>query len=235
MLESLHPQIIRIRTGYVNAYLFKNGNRSLLVDTGAEKSGKQILRAIEREGLQPSDIRLILLTHPHYDHCRGARKLQRITGAKVVVQKEDETRFRKGHCRFPRGATFLLEAWVSMGRLFLPWLAYFPAIQPDITFQDEWNLKESGIDGIVVHTPGHTRGSLTVIIEGKHAIAGDTVFGVGNRSPFPPFVDDPSGLVCSWKKLIDAGVEYLYPGHGHSYGIDRLSGDFRERRKKYGV
>ena len=80
----LHPDIIRINTAYANTYLIRNGNKSVLVDTGLERSGRIVLQGIADAGLKPSDIRLIILTHPHFDHCNGAAAIRDATGAQVM-------------------------------------------------------------------------------------------------------------------------------------------------------
>jgi glyoxylase-like metal-dependent hydrolase (beta-lactamase superfamily II) len=231
-VAGLHPNIIQIKTAYVNSYLIRNGKDSILVDTGLEKSGKKILQSISNEGLSPSDIKLIILTHPHYDHCMGARAIKNYTGAQILVHRSGESKFRKGHCRLPKGTNFLLEAWTSMGRLFMPWLAYFPSVEPDITIGEEKRLEGYGLDIRIVPTPGHTEGSITVILDEKHAILGDTVVN-HTRTPFPPFADDPKTLINSWKSLIESGIEFIYPGHGNPFRVERLLVEFDKRRKKY--
>jgi len=228
-MHSFHPDIIPIRTGYANTYLIRNGSRSVLVDTGLQKSGRLILARVAELGLKPSDIRLIILTHPHYDHCMGARALIQATGAQLLVHRAEDSKFRKGYCRLPMGATPLLEAWVGLGRLFMPWLAHFPAVAPDIVIDQATDLGTFGIKGMAVHTPGHSNGSLTVIFEAKHAIAGDTVIGGRKKTTFPPFVDSPKTLLESWKMLIDQGIEYLYPGHGRPFRIEQLKQEYQKR------
>ena len=233
-MTGFHPNIIPIKTAYVNSYLFKNGENSLLLDSGIQKSGKIVLEAIRENGLRLKDIRLIILTHPHYDHCMGARAIQAATGAGILVHKDGEADYRRGRRRLPRGTNFLINAWVSMGRIFMPWLANFPAIEPDIVIDTSFSLNEYGIDGEILCTPGHTKGSITVIIEGKHAIVGDTVVG-HTRTPYPPFADDPRQLIASWKLLLDKGIDYIYPGHGAPYRVEKLQAEFEKRSGQFSV
>ncbi len=234
-MTAFHSNIIKIKTAYVNSWLYKNGSNSVLVDTGKDRSGSKVLEAITNAGLQPSDIKLILLTHPHYDHCMGVPALIKATGAKLIVQKEDEPNYRAGYCRLPRGANLPLEIWVSMGRLFMPWLNNFPKIDPDIIVNGSLDLKEQGIDVRAVHTPGHTDGSLILIVEGRHAIVGDALWGVMKSSVLPPFVDNIKDMIRSWKTIIDEGVEFIYPGHGEPYTIERVKLGFEKHRGKYGI
>jgi glyoxylase-like metal-dependent hydrolase (beta-lactamase superfamily II) len=88
------------------------------------------------------------------------------------------------------------------------------------------DLQYLGLNAKIIHTPGHTDGSLTVILDSKHAIVGDTLIGSRGKSVFPPFADDPETLMKSWKKLIDEGIEFLYPGHGSPFGVEKLTAEF---------
>lgn len=226
-MMQFHPNIIRIKTAFVNNYLIRNGNRSVLIDTGIDISGHRILQAIQSYGLQPSDIRLIILTHAHYDHCKGAAAIKVATGADLLVHKSHEMHLRRGHCRLPRGTSFPVEAWVTLGRIFMPWLSHFRPVEPEVVITQNFDLQYLGLEAKIIHTPGHTDGSLTVILEGKHALVGDTCVGPRGKSVYPPFADDPKTLLQSWKKLLGEGVECLYPGHGSPFGIERLMEDTR--------
>lgn len=233
-LKQYDSNIIRIRTVFVNNYLIQNGNRSVLVDTGIETSGQMILQALQSLGMQPQDIRLIILTHTHYDHCRGAAEIKAVTGAELLVHKSHEIHLRKGTCRLPRGTNVLLDAWVTMGRTVMPWLSRFHPVEPDIVITDDHDLQYLGLNARIIHTPGHTDGSLSVILDGRYAMVGDTVIGGRGKSVFPPFADEPAALIRTWKMLIDDGVHYCYPGHGHPIPIQRMIGEYDELAKRHG-
>ncbi len=233
-MTTTHAHIARIRTAFANTYLICNGRNSVLIDTGMETPGKTVLQSLSGHGLQPSDIRLIILTHCHYDHARGAAALRAATGAKLLVHEHHAPHLRKGYCRLPKGTNLLIEAWVSMGRAFMPRLAHFPPVEPDVIIDREYGLANLGLDARIIPTPGHTSGSLSVILDGRHAIVGDLVISGRGKSVFPPFADDPATLIRSWKTVIDAGVEYIYPGHGHPFRTEQLNRDFEKRKNKYG-
>ena len=217
-----YPEVIRIRSRYTNCYLVKNDSDSILIDAGSEISGNTILEGIRGAGLQPEDISLIIITHGHYDHCKGLQRLKQVTNAKVLVQKEDAQCLTDGYCILPKGKNFMIESFVWMGRHFMKSLARYPATDPDIIFEDRYDLKEYGIDAYAMHTPGHTSGSLCVILNNKYAYAGDTLFGVFRRTAYPPFVDHPDLLIQSWQRLIETGCTMFYPAHGGVVGLEKL-------------
>ena len=71
---------------------------------------------------------------------------------------------------------------------------------------------------MIIHTPGHTKGSSCLIFD-KYAFVGDTMFNIMGKI-YPPFANDTNFLIRSWKKLIGLNSDYYYPAHGKriSYG-----------------
>ncbi len=57
------------------------------------------------------------------------------------------------------------------------------------------DLKGMGMDAYIMHTPGHTSGSVSVIVEDEIALVGDTLFGVYKGSVFPPFAENADVMI----------------------------------------
>ena len=84
-------------------------------------------------------------------------------------------------------------------------------------------LAECGIPGRVIHTPGHTAGSVSVLLE-----TGDALVGCMAHSGFPfrlspglpIFAEDLEKLRKSWKLLLDQGAKTIYPAHGEPFSAD---------------
>ena len=93
------------------------------------------------------------------------------------------------------------------------------------------DLKEYGIKGQIISTPGHTNGSQSLLI-GKTLIAGDVFLNMRNGRIFPPFANDPKTLLETWKKIFDIDIEMIYPGHGPKFKIDEAYSDYERWRKK---
>ncbi len=92
----------------------------------------------------------------------------------------------------------------------------------DIIVDDEYDLSEYGVDGKIVTTPGHTLGSLSIILDKTTAIIGDSLMAfVQNSKPKKPIIAYDLGIVKkSMNELIDMGIEEYYLSHGKSYGVD---------------
>ncbi len=74
----------------VCAYLLDSGEGLILIDTGYDESFYLLLDRIWRAGYDPADIKIILLSHWHWDHVNGVRRLVELSGASVWMSKEDE-------------------------------------------------------------------------------------------------------------------------------------------------
>jgi hydroxyacylglutathione hydrolase len=168
------------------------------------------------------DIRLIILTHTHYDHCGSLKALKDMTGAKIVVHHNEATCLREGYGGFPKGTTRLTKAISFIGRTMGKRMGGYAPVSPDITISERFGLEEYHTDGYILPTPGHTAGSMSVIILDRYAIVGDTLFNAFRKSVFPPFADDREELLRSSRKLYDTGCTYFYPGHGNPFGRDKL-------------
>jgi len=100
----------------------------------------------------------------------------------------------------------------------------FPKFAPDILITDKcYQLSEYGINGYIMHTPGHTIGSLSVILDSGKAFVGCMAH---NGLPFrirpglPIYAQDINSIKDCWISLIDKGVKMIYPGHGKPFPIE---------------
>ena len=204
--------------GMVNSFIIV-GERPVVVDSGIPGSAPKILAALAREGFAPSDASLILVTHRHVDHIGGAAALKRATGAPVAVHALDAEWLRRGEGG-PRPAT----GWP--GRLFD--LTGFPArraepCEPDLVIDGDFTLDGYGLPGgVVLHTPGHTSGSVSALLPDGDVLAGDLAIGgilIGGITRLrharkPPFEDDPIMVRRSLIQLLDRGASRFHVGHG---------------------
>jgi glyoxylase-like metal-dependent hydrolase (beta-lactamase superfamily II) len=85
------------------------------------------------------------------------------------------------------------------------------------------SLDEYGIPGKVIHTPGHSSGSVSILLKTGEAFVGDMAM---NKFPLrfspglPIFAEDSVKLNESWKSLLDQGAKMIYPSHGEPFSAD---------------
>jgi glyoxylase-like metal-dependent hydrolase (beta-lactamase superfamily II) len=140
------------------------------------------------------EIDTIVLTHCHYDHIAHVKEIAHMCKAKVAIHKED--------------ARGLIDDAQSLSMHFGE---RSPMMVPDITLADRDMIG----DLRVIHTPGHTPGSICLYSEAdKVLISGDTVFtdGAFGRFDFPG--GSRAALTKSLEKLSELDIQGLYPGHG---------------------
>jgi glyoxylase-like metal-dependent hydrolase (beta-lactamase superfamily II) len=111
----------------------------------------------------------------------------------------------------------------------------YPVVEGNLLVEEQYDLNPLGFNAYIMHTPGHTVGSISVIVDHEIAIVGDAMFGVFRNSVFPPFISDTQAMVRSWKKLLDTGCEIYLPSHGREIPRELLHKEYVRYQKKFGV
>lgn len=218
--------VIRLTPARCNIYAVTRNGRTILVDTGISFDRSRIEHALERKKLIPE---AVVLTHTHFDHAGNAAWLQKEYGAEVVVQEAESAMLAAGDMPIPDGTYSFTRGLVNIGRKIQPAFRYDPCVA-DHVFTDLFDLNRFGINGFVLHTPGHSPGGSTLVIDDAVAIAGDSVIGTMPGSPFPPFADDVDMLMDTWKKIIDTGCRTILPGHGKPVSIEEMILEYNKRK-----
>jgi glyoxylase-like metal-dependent hydrolase (beta-lactamase superfamily II) len=230
------PDYTLYRIGLVNvsSYLIYRQGEAILVDCGNGGSEIKILESLKKLGLEPEMLRLLVLTHSHFDHAGSAKRLKELTGCKVMIHRSEAGRLSSGHSPIPPGTRWKAKLLVGLGRVFARRMMKFTGTEPDLLVDDMSDLEAFGFPGKVIHMPGHTFGSMIVLMEGGELIGGDTVFGLENKQHFPPFAEDRAALVSSWKKIRHLEVKILYPAHGRPFSYESFLEEYDAAMKRYG-
>ncbi len=224
-------KIISTRMGYSNSILLVNGSNSIVIDTGVRGYFHHFKTQLKQFNLKPTDIKLIILTHTHYDHTGNLKPLAALTGAKVLVHTNEFENLKKGFIKIPTGQGKYSRLISNLGRVVYPKFASPKPFTADLINENEFDLIPFGIDGKIISTPGHSAGSQSVLL-GKTLISGDTFVNIRKGIIFPPFANEPKILLETWQKLFDLGIENIYPGHGKPFKVEKAVEEFERWKIK---
>lgn len=204
----IHPLYL----GPSNAYLIETDEGMILVDAGLPGYGDAILRKLRQLGRD--DLKLIYITHAHIDHYGSAAAIRRATGAPIAVHEADVA-------NMSAGVTDLgtVRDWEWLSRTLLPRVQ--PALKveptaPDVVLQDGDRLDKYGLAAMVVHTPGHTPGSTTLVTDGGVAVVGDLISGAGGPHAQRSYADDWVEVAESLRRVQQLAPDVVYAGHGRT-------------------
>jgi len=202
--EGIHL-IPRVRGA--NAYLVRSNEGITVVDTGLPGSAGKILAYIESIGCHHSDVKTIVLTHPDMDHAGSAARLKEETHAKVAIHEADAPRL---------SGEKELKAVKEVLGLFLRVagaVMRFSRLKADVFLKDS-----DIIDGLtVIHTPGHTEGSICLYLPARALFVGDALLTNDERTlslPRKSMSMDMDQAKESIKKVSQLEYSVLLPGHG---------------------
>lgn len=211
--------IFPIRLGFDCCYLLRDRG-VILIDAGLRGRGLRFKRFLDRLGISPGEVRLMVITHGHFDHIGSAKQIKDLTGAKVAMHQPDAEWLEQSIHPRVIGVTPWGRFVAKPLNWALPVIRSEPA-KVDIVLGDaDWPLEDYGIRGRVLFTPGHTGGSVSVLLETGEAFVGDLAM---NRLPLrltpglPVLAEDIDRVKASWRKLVDAGARIIYPAHGKPF------------------
>jgi len=187
------------------------GSDLTLVDTGYRGGAKRIFKEVRRLGYSPSDLANIIITHHHADHVGNLAVIKAATQAKVITHPADAP-YIDG--RLPQPGP-VRPQWLSKGPALLRRLWTATPAGVDILVNDNDELPI--LDGIkVVHTPGHTLGSICLFRQQQRLIiVGDLLANRFRlRLPSKMFTVDMAQDIHSIERLSRLDFDIICFGHG---------------------
>ena len=222
----------RIPVGICNCYLLR-GERTILIDAGAQGSVRAFSRGMSRLGIDPKEISLILLTHGHWDHIGSLHPIQQLTGAKVAIHHRDQAWVETGKPGFPAGVNGYGRAMSALAKSLLK--INLPPIKVDRVLDDNGlSLTEYGIPAKVVYTPGHSMGHVSILLDSGDALVGDMAMNdwyLRLTPGLPVLADDINMVVESWKKILPMGIKRVYPAHGMDFPVEVMQKEIAEFKR----
>jgi hydroxyacylglutathione hydrolase len=212
------------------SYLIETTGALFLVDGGMAGTGHKILERIAKIGRKPEHLVFALVTHAHADHFGGLAEVQKASGCAIICHPSHAETIRMGRGIVSPGLNAIARIYERIAGFVLPKLK-LPRLGRVITAEDGDKLHEFGLPGRILHTPGHSSGDLTLVLDDGSAFVGDLVQGRRIPKLTPPefsimAVDEPE-MFASWRVLMESGAKVVYPGHGHVVTVEEIVPVFR--------
>jgi glyoxylase-like metal-dependent hydrolase (beta-lactamase superfamily II) len=215
-IEEIFPHIYAVPLGYVNAFLLAEEDGLTLIDAGLRGNERKIWQAIGAIDRGRGDVRQVLVTHHHADHVGSLAAIKEASGAEAYVHPLDAPIVAGEKPRPPANRGSIT------GRLFGRLIERLPMYRPtptptDHEINDGDELPIGG--GVrVIHTPGHTAGHVSFLVEGHGGVlfAGDAAGNVFGRigKPLLMYTEDMDEAKASMRKLAALEFDTACFGHG---------------------
>jgi glyoxylase-like metal-dependent hydrolase (beta-lactamase superfamily II) len=217
----LEPNLHRIGSDMVNAYLVAEETGLIMIDAGLPGHWDELLAELESMDRGPHDISALILTHGDSDHLGVAERLRRDHGVEVIVHEKDAPQVRGetskknpswGRVRVGPLLSFLWYAGRKGGMKI-------PSVSEVTTVEGGETLGLPG-EPRVIHIPGHSPGSIAIHVPAVGALfVGDALTTrhvlTGETGPRPaPFTLDEAKALDSLVKLKNLETRWVLPGHG---------------------
>ena len=196
----------------INAFLVTNCGEAALIDTGIKMMGRKIVEQLSsKKDLQ---LKYIIITHAHNDHLGSVRMLKEKTKAKVVCHLLDvpwledaDLQFKETSCRFTHQTKEKRESFDEV---------VGGSVKCDVILRDKDTLEVGDLKLVIVHSPGHTPGSISIYIPKLRALfTGDTLQWTHDflKTGHLGFVTDASSYYNTLRKLQQINALHILPGH----------------------
>lgn len=226
-------RLIRVLSGRSNVFLLTNGSKNILIDTSPQRLWNKLEKNLTFLNIKHIDY--LILTHSHFDHAGNARKIREKYKASVIIHRDEADYLSAGGFTIPKGTNLFSKVIVYLlANKLTPRPGYEPC-QYDISIDTKFDLNYFGFNAYILHTPGHSPGSVSVIVDDEIAVAGDAMFGVFKWSIFPPFAQDTVKLIKSWGYLLETNCSVFLPSHGSSNSRQLVQKDYNRKFKEFNL
>ena len=167
-------------------YLITTSEGNILINTGLASSADMINKNIETLGFKPADTRILLTTQAHFDHMAGMAAIQRLTGAKMMVNRGDSAVVADG------------------GKSDYALITTYEPVKIDRILNNRDTIKLGTTRLVMLNHPGHTKGSCSFLFDVKDKQRSYRVL----LANMPPIVTQKKFSEIPAYKLIEGDYAY---------------------------
>ncbi len=199
--------------GKVNCYLLTGKAGFVLVDAGSSNARARLENTLAEAGCQSGNLKLVILTHGDFDHSGNAAYIGRKFMSPVGMGAADRGMVEKGDMFVNRKQ----PGWLV--RKMIPLATGFgrrERFSPDILLEDGSDLSRYGVRGKIISLPGHSLGSIGILLDSRELICGD-LFENQDGPRLNSIMDDKSAATSSLERLRKLRIKTVFPGHGEPF------------------
>lgn len=215
---------------WVGCYLIDTGDGLILIDTAIPESLYMLVDSIYKLGYKPTDIKKILISHAHFDHCGGAKAMKELTGADLYMSKED--------------TAFMNEC--PEETMVLDTQSHPQMFEVDKFYSDDEPVTLGDISIQTMLTPGHTIGCTSFFWKVKNPATGEVYSvamhgGVGANTMNDQYYATSKYLTPELRqrflddaeKLKAIHVDIALPSHPNQITITDIAGSYTDEKQPY--
>jgi metallo-beta-lactamase class B len=208
------PDLYYVGSKGLASYLVTSTAGHILINTNLEASVPMIRNSVESLGFKFTDIRILLISHSHFDHDAGSAEIKRLTGAQYMVMEGDVDVVESGgRTDFHYGAD----------------TTHYPAVRVDRVLRDGNEVRLGGKVLTARLTPGHTRGTTTwtMTVNEGNATRNVVIIGSPNVNPGYKLVGNTaypriaSDFEQTFRVLKSLPVDYFLGAHGSYFDMEK--------------
>jgi len=205
------------------SYLITTPQGHILINSNLEESVPMIRASVEKLGFKFTDVKILLISHAHYDHNAGSDAIKRLTGAKYLVMDADVPTVESGG-----KSDFQYGTDPSM---------LYPPTKVDQVLHDGEEVKLGGAVLVAQLTPGHTRGctTWTMKVQEKGKTYNVVIIGSPNVNPGYKLVNNVvyPGMAADFERtfriLKELPCDIFLGAHGGYFGLESKYAQFKKR------